>query len=240
MDFKELRQNRISHVILKIRPGSGFIWKPYKQKLGGQETLGRLRFDVRWAPPTGSPQRTDDNLFFVEGVVQVTIELPQVETTKAGHASLLVRRANTREIREDSEGGLEISCEQMPVVPVLKPPRLLAIDVSLCGRRKPDRTLRQCDLSSRRISSASMSRPAATSAEDWASASCNAARSASSSQSPGSRGSSSISVPSGREVGSSTRSLPSRTRAVIVMQESVALGGPPNKRLHLTADGVFS
>jgi restriction system protein len=43
MDFKELRQNRIPHVIWKIRPGSGFIWKPYKQELGGQQVAQSWR-----------------------------------------------------------------------------------------------------------------------------------------------------------------------------------------------------
>jgi hypothetical protein len=67
--------------------------------------------------------------------------------------------------------------------------------------------------------------PAATSASESRRASCSAARSASSSQSPGSSGRSSISVPSGRSVASSTSSRPARTRALIVMRDSVALDG---------------
>ncbi len=74
--------------------------------------------------------------------------------------------------------------------------------MSLRRRRESDSTARQRDRSSLRISSASTSRPAATSASDCRKASCSAARSASSSQLPGSSGSSSISVPSGRSLGS--------------------------------------
>ena len=40
-------------------------------------------------------------------------------------------------------------------------------------------------------------------------------------------------MPSGSVVGSSTTSRPSRTRALIVMEASVALDLPPNKRLHV-------
>ena len=44
MEFKELRQNRIPHVIWKIRAGSGFIWKPYKQKLACWEWLSAVEY----------------------------------------------------------------------------------------------------------------------------------------------------------------------------------------------------
>jgi hypothetical protein len=135
---------------------------------------------------------------------------------------------------QDSERSFEFSREDIGVDPILQPPCLLAPDVtSRCGG-KPNATLLQRERSSRRISSASTRWPAATSASDWRKASCRAARSASSSQSPGSNGSSSISVPSGRSVGSSRTNRPDRTRALIVIAGSVALKGPPNKALHPT------
>ncbi len=86
------------------------------------------------------------------------------------------------------------------------------------GRRgEPDPAGLQRDRSRLRTSAASTIRPASTSACDCARAACKAERSASSSQSPGSRGRSSSSVPSGRSIGSSTTRRPSCTRALIVM-----------------------
>jgi len=107
--------------------------------------------------------------------------------------------------------------------------------MSLCRCGEANRAPLQPARSSRRISSASSSRPAATSALDCRSASCNFARSSSSSQSPGSSARSSTSVPSGSSVGSSSTRRPFRTCAFIVMSSSVARDRPPNKRLLLAA-----
>lgn len=187
------------------------------------------------ATATGAPQCANDNFMLVEGVIEMAIYLTQIQATKANDTCFGVRCANSRQKCEDSEGCFQFSRENLSMGPILKPPSLLAPNVSLRRCCKADATLLQRDLSSLRISSASTSRPAATSASDWRNASWSAARSASSSQSPGSSGSSSISVPSGRSVGSSTTSRPSRTRALIVIQGSVAPGGPPNKGVKLTA-----
>jgi len=173
--------------------------------LGGQTYLaGALRFDLRASTAPGPPERSDDHLVFVEGV-------------PAPGRNARIRRAASNSVANSSMWVLFSS-----------QPGLFEPDMSLGRCGEPDATRRQRDLSSLRISSASTSRPAATSASDWRSASCSAARSASPSQSPGSSGRSSISVPSGRSVGSSTTSRPSRTRALIVIRKSVSLAAPPN------------
>jgi uncharacterized protein YbjT (DUF2867 family) len=83
-------------------------------------------------------------------------------------------------------------------------PVALAKDVAACRGGEQDLSTLHVERSSRRTSSALTRRPASRSPSDWRRASCKAARSASSSQSPGSRGKSSTSVPSGRSVGLQT------------------------------------
>jgi hypothetical protein len=198
-------------------------------ELCGRNLEGSRRGE-RPTTPMGAPERADDDVLFVEGVVDVAGHLPKVDAAKAGHICAAVKRASSGEECQDAEGLFELSGEDLGVGPVCKPPEFLANDLRARRRGQSDAALAQCDRSSLRISSASISRPAATSASDSRSALWSAARSASSSQSPGSSGRSSNSVPSGRLVGSSTTSRPAVTRALMVMCDSVALGGPPNKR----------
>jgi len=105
------------------------------------------------------------------------------------------------------------------------------VDVRSGRGREADPTLLQRERNSFKTSAALTRRPAATSASDSARAACKALRSASVSQSPGSSGSNSTSVPSGRVVGSSTTRRPACTRALIVIRGSVALDRLPNNRV---------
>jgi len=109
----------------------------------------------------------------------------------------------------------EQSCEDLRLV---GEPRATP---AACRGGEQDLSTLHVERSSRRTSSALTRRPASRSPSDWRRASCKAARSASSSQSPGSRGKSSTSVPSGRSVGSSNTSRPARTRAFSVMGSSL-------------------
>jgi hypothetical protein len=200
--------------------------RPPKRRAAGDapgvaRTTRELRLDPWSSPTPGSPQRADDDFAFIESVIEMAIYLAQVQSAQAGHSGFLVACANARKDGQNSEGLFNLSCENIGVGLVFNPPSLFALHMSLRSRCESNRTLFQRDLSSRRISSASTRRPAAMSASDWRRASWSAARSVSSSQSPGSSGSRSISVPSGRSVGSSNTSRPSRTRALIVMSERV-------------------
>jgi hypothetical protein len=148
----------------------------------------------------------------------MAIDLLHVHATKPGRARLRVRGTGSRYERDELESVLQFRGEDIDMNSILNPPRLFPLDVSTCGRSEAYEAGRQRERSSFRISTASTRLPAATSASDWRKASWRAARSASSSQSPGSSGNNSTSVPSGKSVGSSTSRRPPRTRALMVMR----------------------
>ncbi len=181
--------------------------------------------------PTSAPDGAHDHVVRIETVVEMTIDPSKVDSTQPGNTGSRLGCTRAGKERQHADSILDLSCGDVDVQSLRKPPRLLASDVALgrCGEADPARS--QDDFSSLRTSSASASRSAATSISDSRSAVCRAARSASSSQSPGSSGRSSISVPSGRSVGSSTTSRPARTRALSVMTRTVAPGSLPNKPL---------
>lgn len=186
---------------------------------------------MRTTAPAGSPDRANDNFVLVEGVVQMAAQFSNVETAQIPDTGRAVRRSCSREQRQDSQGFLDFSCEEVAMKSVVQPPSLLLPDVSLRCRGEANAAWTQDDRSSLRSSVASTRRPAATSASESRNAACSAARSASSSQSPGSSGRRSISVPSGRSVGSSTRRRPACTRALRVTSETLPPDGVPNKPL---------
>ena len=186
---------------------------------------------MRTTAPAGSPDRANENLVLVEGVVQVAAELANIESAQIPDPGRGVRCPCSRKEGQDAQSFLEFSHEQVAVESVVQPPNLLTANVSLRRRGEANTAWTQDDRSSLSISVASTSRPAATSASESRNAACSAARSVSSSQSPGSSGRRSISVPSGRSVGSSTRSRPARTRALRVTSGTLPLDGAPNKPL---------
>jgi hypothetical protein len=189
----------------------------------------KLRLDDRIAVPTRSPDGADDDVVLIEGIVEMAGQFSEVEAPQCWDTSNGLRCPSPRKERQNSEGLLEFGSEDLAMESVLQPPSLLARDVPLRGRGEPNTARPQADLSSFRIESASTRRPAATSASESRKAACNAARSTSSSQSPGSSGRSSTSVPSGRSVGSSTTSRPAQTRAFRVMTRTLAFETSPNK-----------
>ena len=202
-----------------------------------KRTLG---FDGRPPAATGTPDRADDHVPVVEGVVDMAGHPAKVNASETRNVLVRLRCASSREERHDPDGLFELGCEDLRMDTVLKPPDLLALDLPVRGGRESDAALVHRDRSSLRISSTSTNRPAATSLLDSRRALWSAARSASSSQSPGSSGRRSTSVPSGRSVGSSTTSRPALTRALIVMPNRVALEEPPNTALHPTGRADIS
>jgi len=188
-----------------------------------------------------APESPNYHFALIERVVQVAGDFRNIQTPDAWDAGLRIGHAGAGQEREHLKGLFEFGNEDIAVDPVLDPPSLLAPDVLLggCGESNPAGFQRE--RSSLRISSASTSRFCATSTSESRRAWCKAARSLSSSQSPGSSGRSSTSAPSGKSVGSSSTRRPARTRALIVMSRSVALEEPPNKALHPTgAGGIVS
>ena len=147
---------------------------------------------------------------------------PKVDAANARNWRLSVEASGPWKRRDDPERLFEFLGEHVQVVTSGQPPGLLPPNVFLRSGREANAPILQRDRSSRRITSASMRRPALMSSSESLRARWRAARSSSSSQSPGSRGSSSISVPSGRSVGSSTTSRPAFTRAFNVIAITVA------------------
>ena len=137
--------------------------------------------------------------------------------------------------RDHLDRSFQVGRERVAVLAVLNPPSVLTVNMLLRGVGESNATGFHRDRSCLRTSAASASLPAATSDSDWIKAACRAARSVSSSQSPGSNGRSSTSVPSGKVVGSSNTRRPARTRALIVMEMSVPSNQPPNKPLQPTS-----
>ena len=116
--------------------------------------------------PTGAPEGSDDYFVFVEGVVEMAGHLSQVQASESLDTRGRVGCPSSGEQRQCSQGVIELGGEDLPVVPMLQPPVLLATDVAPPRRREEDTPRRQRDLSSLRISVASARRPASTSASD--------------------------------------------------------------------------
>src|SRR5438876_888735 len=136
-----------------------------------RRTWQKLRLDLWSSTLASTPECANHYFVRVEGVVDMARDLRQVYASKIGDASSRVDGAGPRENCQDSDSRFELGRKDLGMDPVLKPPGLLASYVSLCRCCESHTTPLQCDLSSVRISSASTSRPAATSASDWRSAS---------------------------------------------------------------------
>ena len=125
-----------------------------------------LRLDHRTSTAFGSPEGTDDDFVLIERVVDVASDLPKIHAPQAGDHGVRVRRPRAREHCQDLESLFEFSGEDVGVISVLKPPGFLAPDVFLGSTRKSDEAWSQRERISLSTSSASTSRPAATSASD--------------------------------------------------------------------------
>ena len=168
-------------------------------------------------PPTAAcaPDGPHNHAISIER--EVDVDGDALQEDPAHSRDLRVARSDPWKCGDQVERAIEIRRKRLDVLAIGHPPVALAKDVATRGSGEQNLSALHVERSSRKTSSALTRRPASRSPSDWRRASCNAARSASSSQSPGSRGRSSTSVPSGRSVGSSNTSRPARTRAFSVM-----------------------
>lgn len=70
------------------------------KRLGGFEI--KLHMEKRSAAPAGSPDGTKENVVFVEGVVEMTAQLPNIEAAQVRDPSRGVRCPRARENRQDA------------------------------------------------------------------------------------------------------------------------------------------
>jgi len=127
----------------------------------------RLRIQPRPTTSTCTPECTDNNLVFVKRVIQMAGDFAHVDTSKASDTRRRIGRPGPWQQCQDPDGVFKFGYEHVHVDSILNPPFLLTSNVSAGRRREPDSARDQRARSSRRISSASTSRPAATSASDW-------------------------------------------------------------------------
>jgi hypothetical protein len=113
-----------------------------------------------------APARADNDLAFIECVVDVTGDFPKVDAPETRDTGSGIRSPRTWKQLQDVKRVLELGCEEIDMDPILNPPRLLTVDV-ITGRLRESHTTRlQRVRSSVRICSASTRRPAAISAFD--------------------------------------------------------------------------
>lgn len=112
----------------------------------------------------GAPERADDDLVFIERVVEMAGDFRHVDAPKSGNACLWIRSASTRQECQDPESLFKLGYEDFRMNPIFQPPLFFVLDMSAGRCRESDPTGGQRERSSRRISSASTSRSADTSA----------------------------------------------------------------------------
>ena len=156
-----------------------------------------------------------------ERIVKVRRETAEVEATQTSDLGLRVWGSRGWQEGEKSDRLFDFIREDFDGPAVVDPPAPGRTKLFTRPLSKDNLAALHSERSSRRTSLASTTRPALTSASDSPNARCRAARSSSLSQSPGSKGSSSISVPSGRSEGSSTIKRPFFTRALRVILHKI-------------------
>ena len=114
----------------------------------------------------GAPERADDDTVFVERVVEVACDFGNVNAAKAWYTGLRVGGPSARQECQYPERLFKLGYEDFPMDPIFEPPLFLTLDVSTCRGREFDPARGQRERSSLRISSASTSWSAATSASD--------------------------------------------------------------------------
>ena len=80
--------------------------------LGGQAMTRRLRSEPRTTLSAGTPYSPHDHIVVVEGVVQMTRHLLDVQAPQASDATLWIGRASARKDGEDSKGFFKLGDEQ--------------------------------------------------------------------------------------------------------------------------------
>src|SRR5439155_986365 len=173
----------------------------------------------------------------VEAVVDVVSTPAEQDSPDATHAGRSVRRSGLGSGRNSPQCLLKLFYEERRrVLPVDPPPLLDRPDLRLGSRcdEDPRPTHDLARLRSARTSDAGRTRPLRTSSSEAASAAWRRRRSSSSKPSHASAGTSSISVPSGRSVGSSTTMRPPFTRAFrgfMIYRSLAREGGSPQSRI---------
>lgn len=114
----------------------------------------------------GAPKRPDDDLLVIVRVVQVAVDLVEIQPSNSRDWTQLIGSADAGQQSDQIERDTKLKFKELPLIAVLQPPSMFPVD--LVARRKGERnaTAGQRDLSSRRTSAASSSRPASTSASD--------------------------------------------------------------------------
>jgi hypothetical protein len=101
----------------------------------------------RTALAMGSPQSADDDFVIAERVIQVEGNSPQVDSTDVRDRGSRIDRAGARKERDDLKSLFEFFHEHVHLVAVLKPPRLLSVDMPLGSGGESDVTMFQRDRS---------------------------------------------------------------------------------------------
>src|SRR2546428_10565658 len=78
-----------------------------------------------------SPQSADDDLVIIERVIQVEGNSPHVNTTDVRDRRSRVDLGGGRMVQDDLKSLFEFFREHVHMVAVLKPPRLLSVDMPL-------------------------------------------------------------------------------------------------------------
>lgn len=190
--------------------------------------------------PLRVPESADGHGVTSERVVEVGRGTPEVKATKTSNLLLGIQGTSPWKPREKCDRLLDLIGKDLDGEVILDPPDLGSPELVTRDFRENNLPTPHAERNSRRISLASLMRPASTSAPEAARARCSAERSSSSSQSPGSKGRSSTSVPSGRSVGSSTTKRPLRTVAFSVMSDKVLAKAPSAKLRPAGGTGVPS
>ncbi len=116
--------------------------------------------DPRTAFATRTPEGAHDHAGVIERVIKMGVDSPEVHAANTRNRRLRVERSGAWESGDDSERLLEFLGEHVGVVAIGRPPCFLAPNVFLRSGREANAAILQRDRSSRRITSASMRRPA--------------------------------------------------------------------------------
>src|SRR3954470_23093109 len=127
---------------------------------------GRSWSNPRAAFTTCAPESAKDHFVAIERVVEMGRDSSKVHAANARNRRLRVGCSRSRKRGDDPERLLEFLGKHVPVVTIGQPPGFLSPNVLLCRGREAKASILQRDRSSRRMTSASKSRPALTSSSE--------------------------------------------------------------------------
>src|SRR3954463_5993610 len=97
---------------------------------------GRGWSNPRAAFATCAPESANDHFVFIECVIEVGAESPEVYTPNPRNRRLRVGRSRTRKRSDDVERLLDFLGKHVGVVTIGPPPRFLSPNVLLCSGRE--------------------------------------------------------------------------------------------------------